>query len=131
MKTFEFNNDDKHWDRFRAFHAWNGSLVEFETGEVMVIGHPDPDHRYMYDRFNIQLTTTTDSECPHLYFDSECTKPVKKAWLTWKGQQMLAIDHEQKVATALGGGWRKKCDCVLGRGKSTTSTVRTNTHTHT
>ena len=114
MKTFEFNHKGKSWDRFNAFHAFTRNIVEFETGEVMIIGHPDPDDRHRYDKFNIQLTTTTDSECPHLYFDSECTKPVKKAWLTWKGQQMLAIDHEQKVAVALDNTWHRKASTLLG-----------------
>ena len=114
MKTFEFNHKGKSWDRYNAFHAWNRNIVEFETGEVMVVGHPSPDDRHMYDKFNIQLTTTSDSDCPTLYFDKECTKPAKKAWLTWKGQQHLAIDHEQKVAVRLSGGWRHKANDVLG-----------------
>ena len=114
MKTFEFNHRDKSWDRFKSFHAFNRNLVEFETGEVMVIGHPDPDDRHMYDKFGIQLVTTSDRNCPTLYFDEECTEPVKKAWLTWKGQQQLAIDHEQKVAVKLSGGWRHKAHDVLG-----------------
>ena len=114
MKTFEFNHKGKSWDRYNAFHAFNRNIVEFETGEVMVIGHPDPDDRHMYDKFNIQLATTADADCPTLYSDKECTKPVKKAWLTWKGQQHLAIDHEQKVAVRLSGGWRHKASDVLG-----------------
>jgi len=114
MKTFEFNHKGKSWDRYNAFHAFNRNIVEFETGEVMVVGHPNPDDRHMYDKFNIQLTTTADSDCPHLFFDKECTKPVKKAWLTWKGQQMLAIDHEQKVAVRLSGGRRHKSNDILG-----------------
>jgi len=114
MKKFKFDNDGRRWDSFRSFHAWNGSIVEFETGEVMVLGHPDPDRRYTYTKFGIQLTTTSESKCPNLYFDKECTEPVKKAWLTWKGQQMLAIDNEQKVAIALSGGWRGRGHPSLG-----------------
>ncbi len=114
MKTFEFNHKGKSWDRYNAFHAFTRNIVEFETGEVMVVGHPNPDDRHMYDKFSIQLTTTSDSDCPTLYFDKECTKPVKKAWLVWKGQQHLAIDHEQKVAIRLSGGWRHKANDVLG-----------------
>lgn len=114
MKEFKFNNEDRRWDRFRSFHSWSGNLVEFETGEVMVMGHPDPDNRYGYTRFGIQLVTTSDPDCPNLYFDKECTEPVKKAWLTWKGQQHLAIDHEQKVAIRLGSSWRKHGHPSLG-----------------
>jgi hypothetical protein len=114
MKKFEFNHRGKSWDRYNAFHAFTRNIVEFETGEVMVIGHPSPDDRHMYDRFSIQLTTTSDADCPNLYFDKECTKPVKKAWLTWKGQQHLAVDHEQQVAVPLSNYWRKKKTTVLG-----------------
>jgi len=114
MKKFEFNHKGKSWDRYNAFHAFTRNIVEFETGEVMVVGHPDPDDRHRYDKFNIQLTTTADADCPTLYSDKECTKPVKKAWLTWKGQQHLAIDHEQKVAVRLSGGWRHRASDVLG-----------------
>ena len=114
MKTFEFNNEGRKWDRFHSFHAWNRNIVEFETGEVMVIGHPDPDDRHLYKKYNVQLTTTSDSDCPTLYLDKECDEPVKKAWLTWKGQQHLAVDHEQKVAVRLSSGWRHKASDVLG-----------------
>ena len=114
MKTFKFNNDGRAWDRFKSFHAWNRNIVEFETGEVMVIGHPYPDDRHMYEKFGIQLVTTSDSKCPDLYLDKECTELCKKAWLNWKGQQHLAIDHEQKVAIRLGSNWRKNLHPSLG-----------------
>jgi len=115
MKTFKFDNDGRRWDNFKSFHAWNGNMVEFESGEVMVMGHPDPDRRYMYDRYGVQLTTTSEPNCPNLYFDKECTELCKKAWLTWKGQQHLAIDHEQKVAVKLGSNWRKNPHPSLGK----------------
>ncbi len=118
MKHFDFNYKDRQWDKFGAFHAfhraWNSNIVEFETGELMVIGEPNPDNRHMYDKYNIQLVTTTDKDCPQLYFDKECTEPVKKAWVTHKGQQHLAIDYERKVAVALHNRWSNKKSTVLG-----------------
>lgn len=77
-----------------------GGLVEFETGEVMVSNWSHCDYRQMYDKYGIQLVATTDTDCPQLYLDKECTKLVKKAWVTHHGMQELAIDHEQKVAVA-------------------------------
>lgn len=113
MKKFDFNHLGKSWDRFNAFHAFNRNIVEFETGEVMVVGFPDPDDRHEYPKFGIHLATTTDAHCPDLYFDKECTQLVKKAWLTWKGQQHLAIDLEQGVAVPLFSKFKRKTT-VLG-----------------
>ena len=100
MKEFKFDHINKGWDRYKAFHNVNGGLVEFETGEVMVSNWSHCDYRQMYDKYGIQLVATTDTDCPQLYLDKECTKLVKKAWVTHHGMQELAIDHEQKVAVA-------------------------------
>jgi len=105
MKKFEFDQNHKMWDRYRAFHATHGPFVEFETGEVMVNYFPRPDGRRYYGRYDIQLVTTSDSDCPQLYFDRKCEQPVTPAWLKQDGQQNLAIDHDQKVAVKL-SGWR-------------------------
>ncbi len=102
------------WDRFNAFHICNGHFVEFETGEMMVIGTPNPDERKLYPEYNVQLVTTTDNDCPTLYLDKECTEPVKKAWVTHHGQQHLAIDYEQNVAVALLEGWNRGKSTILG-----------------
>ena len=57
----------------------------------------------MYNKYGIQLVATTDSKCPQLYLDKECTEYCKKAWITHHGMQELAIDWEQKVAVLLSG----------------------------
>ena len=118
MKQFDFNYTDRQWDKFGAFHSfhggWSSNIVEFETGELMIIGTPEPGRRHVYDKYNIQLVTTTDYECPALYLDKECTEPVKKAWVTHGGQQHLAIDYERNVAVALYEGWGNRKSTVLG-----------------
>ena len=101
MKEFKFDHENKSWDRYKAFHNINRGIVEFETGELTVIANIDSYDRIMYDDYGIQLVSTTEKDCPQLYFDRECTEPVTKAWLTQRGQQELAIDHEQKCAVAL------------------------------
>ena len=103
MNEFKFDHAHKSWDRYKAFHNCHYGIVEFETGEVMVMNYINVDDRRMYDKYGIQIVATTDSDCPQLYFDKECTEPVKKAWITHHGMQELAIDHEQKVAVALQG----------------------------
>lgn len=102
MKDFKFDHYSKAWDRYKMFHNVDWGLVEFETGEVMVMNYVRADDRMMYDKYGIQLVSTTDMDCPQLYFDKECTEVVKKAWLTHHGMQELAIDHEQKVAVGFG-----------------------------
>ena len=114
MKKFKFAHEDKQWDRFSSFHAFNRNFVEFETGELMVIGAPDPHNRRFYDKYNVQLVTTTDKDCPQLYFDKECTDKVKRAWVSHKGQQHLAIDYEQCVATTYDIGYTNIRSKVLG-----------------
>ena len=109
MKPFEFNHRYKKWDEFKAFHNTDGPFVEFETGELMLPSHGHkPDDRHMYERFGLRLTTTTEPDCPDLYFDRECYHPVKKAWLTQQGQQILVIDYQQGVAVKNCYGWRNK-----------------------
>ena len=104
----------RRWDEFNAFHMGNGMFVEFESGELMVRGASNPDYRKYYPEYDIQLVTTTDSDCPTLYLDKECTQPVKKAWVSHHGQQQLAIDYERKVAVAVFEGWRTGNNTVLG-----------------
>lgn len=103
MKKFKFEHEYKEWDRYRAFHKIDGGIVEFDTGEVMVPRWIHSDFRQTYDKYGIQIVATTDKECPRLYLDKECTKLVKKAWVTHHGMQELAIDHEQNVAVVLKG----------------------------
>lgn len=104
----------RRWDEYKAFHMNNGMFVEFESGELMVRGTSDPDYRKYYPEYDIQLVTTTDSDCPTLYLDKECTQPVKKAWVTQHGQQHLAIDYERKVAVAVFEGYRHTDNTMLG-----------------
>ena len=100
MKELTFSNDGKKWDRYGAFHHIDGGLVHFDTGEVMVRANMESYYRTVYSDFGIQLVSTTEKECPNLYFDRECTDLVTKAWLTQDGQQQLAIDLEQNCAVA-------------------------------
>ena len=100
MKELKFSNDGKRWDRYGAFHHIDGGLVHFDTGEVMVKANMESYYRSVYPDFGIQLVSTTEKECPNLYFDRECTDLVTKAWLTQDGQQQLAIDLEQNCAVA-------------------------------
>jgi len=100
MKKLKFDYDNKRWDRYGAFHHTDGGLVHFDTGEVMVRANMESYYRTVYSDFGIQLVSTTEPECPALYFDRECTDLVTKAWLTQDGQQELAIDLEQNCAVA-------------------------------
>jgi hypothetical protein len=114
MKEFKFDHAYKSWDRYRAFHNANWGLVEFDTGEVMVMNYTNSDDRMMYDKYGIQLVATTDSDCPQLYLDKECTEPVKKAWITHHGMQEIAIDWEQKVAVGFGYRRNNELNTHLG-----------------
>jgi|LWDU01.1.fsa_nt_gi hypothetical protein len=109
------------WDEYNAFHIRAGVFTEFESGEMMVNTTPHPDGRKFYPEYNVQLATTTDKDCPKLYFDKECTQPVKKAWVTQHGHQHLAIDYERKVAIALFEGWRHHQPTILGDHVNTAS----------
>jgi len=120
MKDFKFDHLNKRWDRYDAFHKMDGGLAEFETGEVIVQHWVHPEHRRMYSKYGIQLVATTDADCPPLYLDKDCTKPVKKAWVCHHGMQELAIDHEQKVAVSYSArsyrdGGNKHAQSILGR----------------
>jgi hypothetical protein len=101
MKKFEFNHTHKSWDRYKAFYYSQGPLTEFETGEVMVTYHPRPDQRRTYEKYGIQLVTTTDRDCPTLYFDEKLQKPVPMAWFNQSGMQQLAVDLERGIAVKL------------------------------
>ena len=114
MKDFKFDHTNKSWDRYRAFYNQDWGLVEFETGEVIVQNYVNVNDRRMYDKYGIQLVATTDSDCPQLYLDKECTEPVKKAWITQHGMQELAIDWEQKVALGFGYRGRHERNSHLG-----------------
>jgi hypothetical protein len=118
MKKFEFNHTNKHWDSYRCFYSNHGPFVEFETGEVILTRSPEPDQRKHYDRYGLQLVSTSDTRwCPQLYLDKECTEEVKTAWVTQGGQQILAVDHEQRVAIKVNGRWGIKTDKLQYLGK--------------
>jgi hypothetical protein len=114
MNEFKFDHAHKSWDRYKAFHNCHYGIVEFETGEVMVKNYVNADDRMMYKKYGIQLVATTDSNCPDLYLDKECTEPCKKAWVTQHGMQELAIDWEQKVAVTFGYRRRSELNSNLG-----------------
>lgn len=107
MLEVKFNHADRSWDRYRTFYNDVGCFTHFETGELMVRSAPEPHQRRRYDEYNIQLVTTTEKECPPLYLRPESTEPLTKAWLTQGGQQMLAIDYEQKIAVRIKESWGK------------------------
>lgn len=113
MKAFEFKHQNKRWDGYRCFHANEGPFVEFETGEVILTRSPEPNQRRHYDRYGVQLVSTSDTRwCPQLYLDKECTEEVKTAWVTHGGQQILAVDCEQRVAIKVSGRWGVKHDKI-------------------
>ena len=109
MKQFEFNHARKKWDYRKVFHYEYSGFTEFENGEL-IINHTNIDCRGYQNKYDVEMTTTRDCG-RQLYLDVLCTQPVKKAWLLQGGQQDMALDHEQKVAVHLHGGWR-------GAGKS-------------
>jgi hypothetical protein len=118
MKKFEFKHQQKRWDYYNCFHASEGPFVEFETGEVILTRKPEPDQRKHYDRYGLQLVSTSDTRwCPQLYLDTKCTEEVKTAWITQGGQQVLAVDHEQRVAIKVNGRWGIKTDKLQYLGK--------------
>jgi hypothetical protein len=106
VKRYEFTHKAKQWDLYKQFHANSGPFTEFENGSLIVHSEPNPDRRRMYDRYGIQLVTTSDKECPQLYSHPDAETPLKKAWITQGGQQMLAIDHTNKHVVRLREGWR-------------------------
>ena len=80
MRNFEFNHTYKRWDEYRCFHAGQGPFVEFETGEVILTRVPYPDQRKHYDKYGLQLVSTSDTRwCPQLYLDKACTEEIKIA----------------------------------------------------
>jgi hypothetical protein len=118
MKNFEFNHTNKHWDSYQCFYNNHGPFVEFETGEVILTRSPEPHQRKHYDRYGLQLVSTSDTRwCPQLYFDKECTEEVKTVWVTQGGQQLLAVDREQRVAIKVNGRWGIKTDKLQYLGK--------------
>ena len=95
------------WDRYNAFYTENGIFAEFQTGEVVITDSlPNPYERHVYSDYNVQVVSTTSSNCPELFLDAECTEPVKKAWVNSEGQQILAIDLDHKVAVNLASTWQ-------------------------
>lgn len=113
MKKFEFNHSKKRWDAYNCFHVSNGPFTEFETGELILRNKPDPSQRKHYDSYGLQLVSTSDARwCPQLYLDKECTEEVKTAWVTQGGQQIIAVDHEQRVAIKVNGRWGVKTQAL-------------------
>lgn len=105
MKQIDFyegNYKDKvKYDHYKVDYRTYGHFVQFITGEVMVIGHPDPDYRKYYEQFGVQLVASTDKDMPTVYEDAECTQEVKKTWLNESGMTMFAVDYEQGIAAPL------------------------------
>ena len=110
MKKFEFNYAQQTWDKYREFHTmggWRNPFVEFANGQLILIGQPAPQARKIYDKYGIQLVTTTDSDVPPLYLNRDDEKPIPKAWVQQGGHQHLAVDWEQRVAVAIGYRYTK------------------------
>jgi hypothetical protein len=111
MKKFEFNPEHQQWDRFKEFHACYQPFVEFANGQLIITNPPDLYQRKMYERYNIELVSTTAPDVPRLYLNKDDDKPIPKAWVQQGGQQLLAVDYEQGVAVAIG-----YCGYYYGRG---------------
>jgi len=105
----EFDRNKARWDLFDAPHIVDGLFVRFATGEVICTGSaPGPNQRRLYRDYGIQIAATDDHDCPELFVSPDAEKPLPRAWLSQRGQQYLAIDHEQGVAVNLTGSvsWR-------------------------
>ena len=105
MKQIDFyagNHQEKiKYDHYKVHYRTYGHFVQFITGEIMVIGHPDPDYRKYYEQFGVQLVASIDKDMPTVYEDAECTQEVKKTWLNESGMTMFAVDYEQGIAAPL------------------------------
>ncbi len=101
MKQFKFNHSGKKWDDRSCFYnsAYRSDFVTFETGELIATGCRSENRRF-YEYYGVTLTSSVENTTP-LFLDEKRTQPVKQAWLTQGGQQLMAIDHEQKVAVHL------------------------------
>lgn len=112
MKKFEFNYAQQQWDRYKEFHTGGSGhrdnpFIEFANGQLIITHSPDIYVRKMYERYGIQLVSTTDHNVPKLYLNKDDEKPMPKAWVQQGGQQLLAVDWERGVAVAIGhGGYR-------------------------
>lgn len=118
MNKFEFSSTARHWDAYKCFHVNNGPFVEFETGELILRDFPNPNQRREYDKYGIRLVSTTDARwCPQLYLDKACTEEVKSAWVTQGRRQIIAVDHEQRVAVKVNERWGVKTEALQYLGK--------------
>lgn len=113
MKEFIFDHARKNWDRYGAFHTSRAPFVEFETGALGLQHAPSHRQRRDYGRYDIQLASTAQDSYPTLYLEKECKTPVPAAWLNQSGQQIIAIDYEQRVAVLAAGSLRYASDAVL------------------
>lgn len=108
MKQFKFSDESrKSWDRYDAFHRKTGPFVEFETGELMIAYDPPNYDRHTYPRYGIELTTTKETHHT-FYADKACTQAIPRAWLIQGGQQHIAVDTEQRLATKIGYAFRQR-----------------------
>lgn len=116
-----FDHEHKAWDRYKAFfnshgpqqydgHSFHGVFIQFDTGEV-VLRHNrfDPALRRDYKDLGVALYSTADDKCPKLMTPEK--QPVLKAWLNFKGSQLLLVDHASQRAVAV-KGWFTKRDGV-------------------
>jgi hypothetical protein len=102
MKSFEFDYKNQRWDAYKAFHRTNGPFVEFSDGSVMLNYEPKLEDRKYYDKYGVHLVSTADLGSLELFLDEKKTQPVTKAWLNTAGQQVLAVDMEERVAVKAG-----------------------------
>jgi len=102
MKSFEIDFANQRWDAYRAFHKTNGPFVEFADGSLMLNTEPNIDYRKHYEKYDIEVFSSADGYRHEMYLDKEKQEPVVKAWMNTAGQQVLAVDHEQKVVVNIG-----------------------------
>ena len=112
MKIPDLPREKMGWDSWRRFY-WNvgklgvelpsqysrAAIVVFDTDEVVLTPFAtDLGQRGSYEHMNLSIRGTKDEKCPPLYYNEQ---KVPKAWLNDRGQQILLIDHDYKIAVAV------------------------------
>lgn len=100
MQLPDHNISNYRWDRYETMHVVDQGFVDFLDGtSIYTDGTPEPNVRRKYGYRNVQITMTTDPDCPAL--STPAGEEVPKAWLNQKGGQYLMIDWDFKIAVGL------------------------------
>jgi hypothetical protein len=84
----------------------------------MIAYEPRNYERRNYDRYDVELTTTRETHHT-FYADKECTQVIPRAWLIQGGQQSIAVDKEQRLATKINYTWGTRPSQYLAKHVST------------